>query len=142
MKLFVGNLSYDTTEAEVREFFANFEPIIDFHRPNDRETGQPRGFAFVTLTDRETGEKAIEELNDKELGGRQLRINEAEERRNRGPQGGQGHFRQENRGGGDRPRNPVMDDDAVSAAAVRGSSHRIDDRPIGKDGKKVRYKGI
>lgn len=139
MKLFVGNLSYDTTEAEVREFFADFEPIIDFHRPNDRETGQPRGFAFVTLADRETGEKAIEALNDKDLGGRQVRINEAEERRNRGPQGGSGHFRQDK---SERPRNPVMDDEAVSAAATRGSSHRIDDRPIGKDGKKVRYKGI
>jgi len=141
MKLFVGNLSYDTTEAELREFFADFEPILDFHRPNDRETGQPRGFAFITLQDRETGEKAVEELNDKELGGRQLRINEAEDRRNRGPQGGGGgggHFRQDR---SERPKNP-LEDDAVSAASVRGSSHRVDDRPIGKDGKKVRYKGI
>lgn len=122
MKLFVGNLSFDASVAEVRELFAEFEPIHDFHRPNDRETGKPRGFAFVTLNDRETGEKAIAALDGKELNGRAIRISEAEERGASGPP---------------RQASPKESDDLTSAEAPRR-----DDRPIGKDGKKVRYKAI
>lgn len=120
MKLFIGNLSYDTTEPELREIFARFEPILDFFRPHDRETGQPRGFAFVTLVDREMGEKAIQELNGTVLGGRKLRVNEAEERRNRKPV---------------RRYNPEDD-------VTEGHAKPVDDRPVGKDGKKVTYKSI
>jgi len=121
MKLFVGNLSYDTTEPELRELFAPFEPIIEIRRPNDRETGKPRGFAFVTLADEATGNRAIEELDDSELGGRRLRVNEAEDRR------------------GPRPPMRAMapEDDPTS-----GLKKPVDDRPTGKDGKKVRYKSI
>ena len=121
MKLFVGNLSYDATETELREQFEEFEPILDFHRPLDRETGMPRGFAFVTLADRETGEKAIAALDSKELHGRALRVNEAEDRR--GPSA---------------PRHRSEHRVDLSSRSARPK----DDRPIGKDGKRVRYKGI
>lgn len=94
MKLYIGNLSYDTSEAELREFLTPFEPIVDLHMPIDRETGRPRGFAFVTLSSRELGEAAVAQLDGAELGGRNLRVREAEERRN--PPGGGG-------GGGGRP---------------------------------------
>ena len=59
MKLFVGNLSFDTTEEELRDVMAEFEPIIEIQRPVERDTGKPRGFAFVTVGSREVGEKAI-----------------------------------------------------------------------------------
>lgn len=95
MKLYIGNLSYDTSEAELREFLAQYEPIVDLHMPIDRETGRPRGFAFVTLSSRELGEAAVAQLDGADLGGRNLRVREAEERR-AAPGGGGG-------GGGGRP---------------------------------------
>jgi|GEM_PF-437980 RNA recognition motif-containing protein len=121
MKLFVGNLSYDVSEDELREAFAEFEPLVEFYRPHDRETGKPRGFAFVTLADREKGEAAIAALNDKRLGGRELKVNEAEDRRNRAP-----------------ARSNHSGDDETTL----GNLPRVDDRPMGKDGNKVRYKSI
>ena len=120
MKLFVGNLSYDVSEDELREAFSEFEPLLEFYRPHDRETGKPRGFAFVTLVDRDKGEAAIAALNNKRLGGRELKINEAEDRRNRPP-----------------TRSNHGDDDVTL-----GNLPRVDDRPVGKDGQKVRYKSI
>ena len=96
MKLYIGNLSYDTSEAELREFLSQYDPIVDLHMPIDRETGRPRGFAFVTLSSRELGEAAVAQLDSAELGGRNLRVREAEERRTNGPGGGGG-------GGGGRP---------------------------------------
>lgn len=96
MKLYIGNLSYDTAEAELRAFLAQYEPIVDLHMPIDRETGRPRGFAFVTLSSRELGEAAVAQLDGADLGGRNLRVREAEERR-AAPGGGGG-------GGGRPPR--------------------------------------
>ncbi|MEM6278369.1 MAG: RNA-binding protein [Verrucomicrobiota bacterium] len=122
MKLFIGNLSYDTSESELREIFAEFEPILELVRPINRETGQPRGFAFITLKDEETGEEAIEKLNGAELGGRQLAINEAEDRG--GPRPPRQRYRSE-------------EEDITSGAAPR-----VDDRPVDKKGNKVRYKSI
>ena len=75
MKLFVGNLSYDLSEDEIREAFSEFEPLVEFYRPHDRETGKPRGFAFITLADREKGDAAIAALNNKRMGGRELKVN-------------------------------------------------------------------
>lgn len=95
MKLYIGNLSYDTSEAELRELLTPFEPILDLHMPVDRDTGRLRGFAFVTFSSREIGEAAVAQLEGAELGGRNLRVREAEDRR--GPGGGGG-------GGGGRPR--------------------------------------
>ena len=100
MKLYIGNLSYDTSEVELREFLAPFEPIVDLHMPIDRETGRPRGFAFVTLSSREVGEAAVAQLDGAELGGRNLRVREAEERRSNGPGGGGGGGGRPPRGGG------------------------------------------
>jgi RNA recognition motif-containing protein len=99
MKLFVGNLPFSATEAEVRALFETYSPVVDFYLPLDRATGRPRGFAFVTLSSRESGNAAIEGLNGSDFGGRPLRINEAVERQftpggggggDRGPRGGGG----------------------------------------------------
>ena len=118
MKLFVSNISYDTTEEQVREAIGEVDNIVNFHRPNDRETGKPRGFAFVTLETQEGGEKAMEVLNNTKIDGRELRANEAEERRS---------------GPSERP----------SWVSMKVPKQRpVDDRPIGSDGKRVRYKSI
>ncbi|MDP4938128.1 MAG: RNA-binding protein, partial [Verrucomicrobiales bacterium] len=94
MKLYIGNLSYDSTESDLRELLAAYEPIVDLHMPLDRETGRQRGFAFVTLSSREMGEAAVAQLDGADLGGRSLRVREAEDRRATGGGGG---------GGGGRP---------------------------------------
>ena len=86
MKLFIGNIAREVTEIELRELLSEFEPILEIHRPHDRETGLPRKFAFVTLEDSEKGTAAIAELDGKEFAGRRLRVNEAEDR-------GGGNFR-------------------------------------------------
>ena len=84
MKLYLGNLPYEASESELREFLSPYEPLVDFHLPLDRDTGRPRGFAFVTLSSREIGEKAIEELDGADFNGRPARVREAEDR----PRGG------------------------------------------------------
>ena len=103
MKLYVGNLPFSATEDEIRSLFENFGGAVDLHIPLDRETGRPRGFAFVTLSTREHGEAAIESLDGKDMDGRALRISEAQERAPRsggGGGGGGGDWR--GGGGGDR----------------------------------------
>ncbi len=98
MKLYVGNLPFSATEDEIRSLFDDFGGAIDLHIPMDRETGRPRGFAFVTLNSREQGEAAIGSLDGEDMGGRALRISEAQERAPRGGGGGGGG----GWGGGDR----------------------------------------
>ena len=98
MKLYVGNLPFSATEDEIRSLFENFGGAVDLHIPLDRETGRPRGFAFVTLSTREHGEAAIGSLDGKDMDGRALRISEAQERAPRSGGGG-GDWRG---GGGDR----------------------------------------
>lgn len=115
MKLYIGNLSYDTTEAELREALSAFEPIMEVHLPMDRDTGRPRGFAFVTFNSRETGEEAIKTMDGATFLGRNLRVNEAEDRNARRP--------------------PQL-------SPSETVPERKDDRPLGGDGQKVRYKGI
>ncbi len=100
MKLFVGNLPFAATEVEIRELFEAFGAITDFYLPLDRDSGRPRGFAFVTLDSREAGEKAIADLDGTDFEGRPLRINEAEERRPQGGGGGGGGYRGGGGGGG------------------------------------------
>lgn len=86
-KLFVGNLSFDTTEDELRQLFAQAGEVVGVAMPTDRMTGRPRGFAFVEFADAEQASQAMAKFNGVELGGRQLRVNEAGERPPR-PQGG------------------------------------------------------
>ena len=80
--IYVGNLPFTATEDEIRDLFATYGEVERVQLINDRDTGRPRGFGFVTMG-AEDAAKAIEALNGTELGGRNLRINEAEERKPR-----------------------------------------------------------
>ncbi|MHB1130842.1 MAG: RNA recognition motif domain-containing protein [Chloroflexota bacterium] len=84
IRLYVGNLSYGTSAEELRSVFGQAGAVEDVHMPTDRATGQPRGFAFVEMTTKEEADKAIQMFNGYSLGGRELRVNEAREREERG----------------------------------------------------------
>ena len=88
-KIFVGNLDYNTRKEEVQGLFVQVGEIRDVFLPTDRETGRPRGFAFVEYANDEDAAKAIEKFNGYQLGGRALRVNAAEDRP-RGSGGGGG----------------------------------------------------
>ena len=89
-KLFVGNLPFSATEEEVRSMFSEFGEVQGVTIPTDRDTGKPRGFAFVQMAVDEDAEKAIAAVNGRNMGGRQLNVNEA---RPREPRGGQRGYR-------------------------------------------------
>ena len=90
-KVFVGNLNFNTTKVEVETLFAQAGAVKDVFLPTDRESGRPRGFAFVEFASDEEAAKAIEQFNGYEMGGRALRVNAAEDRpRGSGPGGGGG----------------------------------------------------
>jgi len=76
-KIFVGNLNFQATEQELQDFLASYGVIQEVFMPKDRETGRPRGFAFVTFEDDTAAKKALEDLNGKEFAGRPLTVNEA-----------------------------------------------------------------
>ena len=101
-RLYVGNLSYSTTELELREVFERSGSVTDVKVMMDRETGRPRGFAFVEMSTDAEARDAIAQLNGSELGGRTLKINEAQERESGGGgfRGGGGGGGGERRGGG------------------------------------------
>ena len=101
-RLYVGNLSFNTTADGVRTAFQQFGTVSDVHLVSDRETGRSRGFAFVTMGTPEEAAKAIEGMDGKTLDGRPLRVNEAEQRQQRGGGGGGGGggFRGGGGGGG------------------------------------------
>ena len=99
-RLYVGNLSFNTTADGVRTAFQQFGNVSDVHLVTDRETGRSRGFAFVTMGTTEEAAKAIEGMDGKTLDGRPLRVNEAEQRQARGGGGGGGGFRGGGGGGG------------------------------------------
>lgn len=90
MKLYVGNMSFSTTQDALEGLFSNYGEVQEVAIVNDRETGRPRGFAFVTMDD-EGGKAAIEALNGQDFEGRTLNINEARPRENRGGGGGGGY---------------------------------------------------
>lgn len=112
MNLFVGNMSFQTTENELRSVFEPFGEITRIHVVTDRETGRARGFAFVELANEEEAAKAMAALNGKDLNGRTLKVNEARPRPERsggGARGGHGHggfSRDDYRGAARRPREP------------------------------------
>ncbi|MEN8772452.1 MAG: RNA-binding protein [Akkermansiaceae bacterium] len=107
MKLYLGNLPFSAADEDIREAFSAYGTIEDLFIPLDRETNRPRGFAFITLADDDLARKAIEEMDGADLMGRNLRVNEAEERRpqqNRGGGGGGGYGGDRRGGGGGRDR--------------------------------------
>jgi cold-inducible RNA-binding protein len=79
-RLYVGNLSYDTTEMGLRELFGQMGTVADAKVVMDRETGRPRGFAFVEMSSDQEAQKAIEQLNGRDVDGRAINVNEAQER--------------------------------------------------------------
>ena len=87
VRLFVGNLSYATTEADLRSYFGAVAPPAQVVVPVDRETGRPRGFAFVEFSDRSHAEQAIQRFNGQVFNGRPLAVSEARAREDRGPGG-------------------------------------------------------
>ncbi len=90
MKLYVGNLSFETTENEIRELFGQYGEVSEVNLITDRETGRLRGFGFVELADDNAGREAIGALDGKEFGSRQIKVNEAKPRADRGGGGGGG----------------------------------------------------
>jgi RNA recognition motif-containing protein len=101
-KVFVGNLSFDVTKEELMEAFGAVGRVVDAKVPTDRETGRPRGFAFVELESDEVAEKCIQQMNGRDLKGRAIRVNAAEDRPPR-PAGGGGGFSRPAGGGFSRP---------------------------------------
>jgi RNA recognition motif-containing protein len=98
-KLYVGNLPFSATDAEIEQLFGQHGKVGSVALINDRETGRPRGFGFVEIED-EGAQKAIETLNGYEMDGRALRVNEAQERQPRSGGGGGGGSRGGGGGGG------------------------------------------
>jgi RNA recognition motif-containing protein len=89
-KLYVGNLSFNTTEVELQDLFAQAGPVSEVMLMQDKFTGKSRGFAFVTMSSDEDAQTAINELNGKTIDGRALTVNEARPREARPPGGGGG----------------------------------------------------
>jgi RNA recognition motif-containing protein len=99
-KLFVGNLSFDTTENDLQDAFAAHGTVTETNLMMDRMSGRPRGFGFVTMSTPEEAQKAIEALNGAQLGGRTLTVNVARPREDRPPGGGGGRGPRREFGGG------------------------------------------
>ena len=89
-KLFVGNLSFNTTENDLQDAFAAFGTVTEANLMMDRETGRARGFGFITMSTPEEAQKAIEGLNGKSIDGRALTVNVAKPREERSGGGGGG----------------------------------------------------
>ena len=89
-KLFVGNISFNTTENDLQDAFAAHGTVVEANLMMDRVSGRPRGFAFVTMGSPEEAQKAIEALNGANLDGRNLTVNEARPREERSGDGGEG----------------------------------------------------
>jgi RNA recognition motif-containing protein len=90
MKLYVGNLSFQTSSDDLQQLFAQAGTVESASVVEDRETGRSRGFGFVEMSSAEEGAKAIEQFNGKEFNGRNLTVNEARPREDRGGRGGGG----------------------------------------------------
>jgi cold-inducible RNA-binding protein len=94
-RLYVGNLSYGTTETQLRDLFAQVGSVAEVKVVMDRESGRPRGFAFVEMSSDQEAKNAIQQLSGQDLDGRSIRVSEAQERTGGGGGGGGG-----GRGGG------------------------------------------
>lgn len=94
-RIYVGNLPYSATDEELRRMFGEYGEVESVHLVSDRDTGRPRGFAFVEMTS--GADEAIQALDQTEMGGRNLKVNEARPREERRPGGGGGGGRQQRR---------------------------------------------
>ena len=99
-KLFVGNLSFNTTENDLNTAFGAHGTVTETNLMMDRETGRPRGFGFITMSSAEEAQKAIDALNGKSIDGRALTVNVAKPREERTGGGGGGGRREYGGGGG------------------------------------------
>jgi len=102
--IFVGNLSYETTQNDLHAAFAAYGNVERVNMITDRDTGQPRGFAFVEMTDQQGAQAAIAQLNGAELRGRTMNVNEARPKPTSGGYGGE--RKGSGYGGGNRRREP------------------------------------
>lgn len=84
MKMYIGNLSFDTSKQDLESLFSEYGGVTDVHLPTDRESGRPRGFAFVTMDSKDAMEKAIAAVDGTNVAGRSLKVNEAQAREERG----------------------------------------------------------
>ncbi|HEV2861412.1 MAG TPA: RNA-binding protein [Pyrinomonadaceae bacterium] len=100
MKLYVGNLSFQTSSSDLQDLFAQAGTVETANVVEDRDTGRSRGFGFVEMSSKEEGEAAISQFNGKEVNGRSLTVNEAKPREDRG--GSRGGFGGGRSGGGNR----------------------------------------
>lgn len=100
MKLYVGNLSFQTSSDDLQEMFAQAGTVESASVVEDRETGRSRGFGFIEMSTSEEGKAAIEQFNGKEVNGRNLTVNEAKPREDRGGRGGGGGGGRGGYGGG------------------------------------------
>lgn len=99
-RLYVGNLSFNTSQDSITAAFSGSGEVREVSMPTDRETGQPRGFAFVTMGTEQQANAAISSMNGQMLDGRSLKVNEAQERPARGGGGGGGGYGGGGGGGG------------------------------------------
>jgi cold-inducible RNA-binding protein len=99
MKLYVGNLAFQTTSEDLQQLFAQAGTVESASVIEDRETGRSRGFGFVEMSSKEEGAAAIEQFNGQDLGGRALNVNEAKPREERGDNRGGNRFGGGNRSG-------------------------------------------
>jgi len=90
INIYVGNLSFDSSEGDLKELFERYGPVDSAKIISDQFTGRSRGFGFVEMTNREEGLKAIQELDSQDFNGRALKVNEARPKKSNGGGGGRG----------------------------------------------------